>query len=86
MNIYYAWDLSLSDTKMGNTMRTSSSHLTELAVLGGQDVTDAPLYPNYALYGTPLSRMYGDNLPRLQAIKAQYDPNNVMGLAGGWKF
>ncbi|EED78329.1 predicted protein [Postia placenta Mad-698-R] len=86
MNIYYAWDLSLSDTKMGDTMRTSSSHLTELAVLGGQDVTDAPLYPNYALYGTPLSRMYGDNLPRLQAIKAQYDPNNVMGLAGGWKF
>lgn len=55
MNIYYAWDLSLSDTKMGNTMRTSSSHLTELAVLGGQDVTNAPLYPNYALYGTPLS-------------------------------
>ena len=23
---------------------------------------------------------------RLRALKAQYDPENVMGLAGGWKF
>lgn len=67
-------------------MQTSASYLTSLAVSEGQAVSNAPLYPNYAIYDTPLSRMYDDNLSRLQSIKAQYDPDNVMGLTGGWKF
>lgn len=86
MNIYYAWDLPISDSLINSVMQTSASYLTDLAVSENQDVGDAPLYPNYAIYDTTLSRLYGDNLPRLQSIKAQYDPNNVMGLAGGWKF
>jgi hypothetical protein len=34
---------------------------------------------------TPLEDLYGDNLPGLRAIKHAVDPENVMGLAGGFK-
>ena len=44
------------------------------------------LYGNYADANTPLSDIYGDNLPSLRALKAKVDPRNVMGLAGGFKF
>lgn len=44
-----------------------------------------PVYPNYAMVGTPLSDIYGDNLRELKRLKARVDPNNVMGLAGGFK-
>lgn len=45
-----------------------------------------PLYGNYALADTPLEAMYGANVERLTSIKKKVDPENVMGLAGGFKF
>jgi len=48
---------------------------------------DTPvLYGNYVNARTPLVDIYGENLPRLRALKAKVDPENVMGLAGGFKF
>lgn len=44
------------------------------------------LYGNYALADTPLEVMYGANVERLTSIKKVVDPENVMGLAGGFKF
>jgi len=44
------------------------------------------LYGNYVNAKTPLVDIYGENLPKLQALKAEVDPENVMGLAGGFKF
>jgi hypothetical protein len=38
------------------------------------------------LFGTPLKVMYGGNVERLQKIRAAIDPDDVMGLAGGWRF
>ena len=46
---------------------------------------NAAPYVNYGLFRTSLKTMYGDYLKRLHEIK-KYDPENVMGLAGGWKF
>ena len=66
--------------------RQSAARLTQVAVSEGQDVADAALYNNYAIFDTPLERIYGGNVERLRALKTQYDPENVMGLAGGWKF
>ncbi|KAJ6484530.1 hypothetical protein DFH09DRAFT_949289, partial [Mycena vulgaris] len=43
-------------------------------------------YTKYAKYDTPLADIYGANLPTLESIKAAVDPQNVMGLAGGFKF
>lgn len=86
LNIYYAWGLDLADDAMHDAARQSAAHLTQVVLAEGQDVADAALYGNYAIFDTPLERIYGGNLARLQALKAQYDPENVMGLAGGWKF
>lgn len=33
-------------------------------------------YPNYVLQGTPAIEFYGPNLPRLEALKKQFDPGN----------
>lgn len=52
---------------------------------GQRETTTAPVYSNNALWDTPLARIYGSNLPALKALKAQVDPYNVMGLAGGFK-
>jgi hypothetical protein len=59
--------------------------LRAVAVADGQPVENASHYVNYALYGTPVENIYGDNLGRLREIKAAVDPQDVMGLAGGFK-
>ncbi|KAK1236306.1 hypothetical protein PQX77_000468 [Marasmius sp. AFHP31] len=86
LNIYYAWTLSLSDSAMHDAIRESTARLENFAVSEGQfGVDTASRYANYAIYDTPVSRIYGGNLGRLQATKARVDPDNVMGLAGGFK-
>jgi hypothetical protein len=69
-------------------MRCAKSHTrsTLTALEDGQNLSNAAGYPNYALYGTPLKDMYGGNVERLRAIRAAIDPDDVMGLTGGWKF
>lgn len=86
INIYYAWSLESSDALIYGVMQESARHLTEVAISEGQNVANLPLYPNYAIYDTPLESMYGSNVARVQAIKEQYDPDSIMALAGGWKF
>ena len=86
LNIYYAYGAEAADETFYDAARQSAARLAEVAQSEGQDVADAALYNNYAIFDTPLERMYGDNVARLSALKAQYDPENVMGLAGGWKF
>jgi len=71
---------------MQNATRTSATKLFNKALELGQDIKTASLYTNYAIFDTPLERMYGDNVQSLRAIKQEVDPNNVMALAGGFKF
>lgn len=75
---------SLEET-MAKALRDYSDAVTAAAVADGQNLTHAAVYPNYALFDTPLEDIYGTNLPRLHAIKQAVDPKNVMGLAGGFK-
>ncbi|KAG8214100.1 hypothetical protein J3R82DRAFT_10859 [Butyriboletus roseoflavus] len=42
-------------------------------------------YLRYTIYDIPLVDIYGANLPKLQAIKAMVDPDNVVGLTDGFK-
>ncbi|KAI6127318.1 FAD dependent oxidoreductase [Pisolithus sp. B1] len=84
--LYFAWISEFSDDMMHHAVRQSTSTLLDKAVSLGQDVKDAPLYSNCALFDTPLERMYGNNVERLRQIKNQIDPYNVMNLAGGFKF
>src|ERR1700677_3190767 len=46
-----------------------SDTVTAAAVADGQNLDHAAVYPNYALFDTPLEDIYGANIPRLLAIK-----------------
>ena len=65
----------------------SANRLTAIADAEGSLYENPPtLYGNYANSETPLAYIYGENLPRLRALKAKIDPDDVMGLTGGFKF
>jgi hypothetical protein len=85
-SMYYGWTNASADGLMADSMRRSAASLVEAGIQNGQDLENAAPYVNYALFGTPLKTMYGVHLGRLREIKKKCDPDNVMGLAGGWKF
>jgi hypothetical protein len=80
------WSSSSLDDTVTSVLRNISDTVHEVALADGQNVTNAAKYPNYALFGTPLENMYGGNLERLCKIRAAIDPEDVMGLTGGWRF
>jgi hypothetical protein len=71
---------------MASALRQISHTIREIALAEGQNVSHAAKYVNYALFGTPLEDIYGGNLDRLRKIRTAVDPEEVMGLTGGWKF
>lgn len=84
-NLNFVWTSSSDDEVLQDAIRQSGKQLTEVAISDSADAASAPIYGNYALFGTSAQKLYGPNLPRLRAIKAKYDPKNVMSLTGGWK-
>jgi hypothetical protein len=84
-DMYLAWTNASADMFMADAARLSVASLVEAAIQDGQDLNAGP-YVNYAIFGTPLERMYGRHLDRLRRIRKKYDPEDVMRLAGGWKF
>ena len=80
------WSNASLDDTMATALRNISDTIRAVALADGQDVSHAAKYPNYALFGTPLEDMYGGNVERLRKIRAAVDPEDVMGLTGGWKF
>jgi len=68
-------------------MEESAKRLSVVAKAEGLLIDDPPaLYGNYANAEAPLVDIYGENLPRLRALQDKIDPENVMGLSGGFKF
>jgi FAD/FMN-containing dehydrogenase len=65
---------------MYDNMRELSESIIKAGIEDGQDLKHA------ALYGTPLKKMYGGNVERLQKIRKRYDPHRVMDLTGSFKF
>ena len=85
-NMFLGYKNESADEYMADAMRSSAAAMMEVGIQGGQDLKNAAPYVNYALFGTPLTTMYGEHLERLHQIREKYDPEDVMGLAGGWKF
>jgi hypothetical protein len=86
LNLYYAWVNPELDDEMYETVRQSASRIQDAAIAEGQAITNAPLYPNYAIFSTPLKEIYGDNVDRLKMLRKKVDPLDVMGMTGGFKF
>lgn len=86
LNLYFAWLFESADDHFHSALEQSAANILAAAQAEGQDVGSAALYGNYAISSTSTSDIYGDNLSRLSSLRAQYDPDGVMKLAGGWKF
>ncbi|KAL2062001.1 hypothetical protein VTL71DRAFT_6267 [Oculimacula yallundae] len=87
LNLYFAWDDPSKDAFWRGVMQQSIDTLTEVAKKEGIFNSDDPVYPNYALDTYSGAQLYGaTNTRRLRDIQQKYDPNGVMGLAGGFRF
>jgi hypothetical protein len=86
--IQFGWRLPADDDFFISEIKLAADSIMQAALDDGQNGngTIQIRYPNYALDTTPLSEMYGDNVPRLQSIRRTWDPDNVMNLTGGFKF
>ncbi|KAG2359550.1 hypothetical protein BDR07DRAFT_1462475 [Suillus spraguei] len=86
IEILYGWTDASNDDAIMQLGAESAAYMNQFIAAAGQDFSSALLYPNCVPPDTSLEAMYGDALSTLQSIKGDVDPNNVMGLAGGWKF
>jgi len=87
LGIIFEWENPAYDADYLTAITETAARLRSLVVKEqGASYENAPLYPNFAIYTTPLSELYGENLPVLQKLKQKYDPHGVMNLAGGWRF
>ena len=81
------WKDAVDDGYMETAVKSIIQSIRDIAVREGQDVVGGKnaKYPGYAAFWTPLEDLYGESLPRLKEVKKKYDPEDVMGLAGGYK-
>jgi len=86
LGLQWLWPDESSDSIAREDMKLAAAAITATAQSEGQELANLPLYSNYALGDVPLHRLYSANLPRLRSIKMKYDPLDVMGLAGGFRF
>ncbi|KAH9073074.1 FAD-binding domain-containing protein [Lactarius deliciosus] len=84
--VNYQWSNASLDATMARALRQNTDEARAAVLADGQNVSHAATYVNYALFDTPLKDMYGANVARPQKIRAEIDPEDVMGLAGGFKF
>ena len=83
----FGWLLAVDDDVFINAMKSTAHAILQAAIDDGQNVSGSNqiVYPNYALPDTPLEHLYGNNVARLQNIRAALDPQNIMSLTGGFK-
>jgi hypothetical protein len=87
LSIVYVWSSADFDQTIHDAIWASVEYLRAVVIQEqGAALASAPLYNNYAMFDTPLTSLYIENVPKLQALAQMYDPQGVMKLAGGFKF
>ena len=81
-----AWLNASLDNTMADILRDGAKTIRDVALADGQNLSNAAVYVNFAIFDSPLEDMYGGNVARLHQIKTEIDPEGVMDLAGGFKF
>jgi len=76
----FSWKDPLYDDELVAAVEESTNRLAVVAKTEGLR-SDHPtaLYGNYVDANTPLVEIYGDNLPRLRALRAEVDPDGFSG-------
>lgn len=87
LNLYFAWVDPLDDAFWHKQMLDSVAFLAQVAEAEGQDLSPYYLYPNYALAENPSTALFGEtNLAKLEAVKKEIDPEDIMGLTTYFPF
>lgn len=81
----FGWADPLVDKPISEGLKQASAVVRRTAIEQGEPVDEGAPYGNYANKGYTHEEIFGSSLPRLMKIKARYDPEDVMALAGGWK-
>ncbi|EED85003.1 predicted protein [Postia placenta Mad-698-R] len=55
LNIYFSWSDETYDSEYYAAITQTATNLTSAAVEGQTNISGVPHYPNYSLYGTPIS-------------------------------
>lgn len=66
-------------------MKSVLKTLRDVALREGCTTEDAPVYSNCALEDTSVEQIYRGNLKKLIKVRQKYDPEDIMGQAGGFK-
>ncbi|KAF4604369.1 hypothetical protein EYR38_004791 [Pleurotus pulmonarius] len=82
---YFLWEGQHNDEFWSARLKETLDNVKEAARREGCTYKDTPAYPVMAFETTSAEEIYRENLEKLIAIRKKYDPNNVMGLTGGFK-
>jgi len=86
--VYFGWGGAYNDKIWIDQMKRALDHIRDVALKEGCTTSDAPVYYNTTLADpdvTTPQEIYRHNLADLSALRAKYDPHNVMSLAGGFR-
>ncbi|TFK45059.1 hypothetical protein BDQ12DRAFT_731029 [Crucibulum laeve] len=82
---YFLWENEDDDEFWLTKMKKALNYIRNVALEEGCTTNDPPYYLNTSLEDVPVKGIYRDNLAKLSAIRAKYDPEDVMGNTGGFK-
>ncbi|KZT39730.1 FAD-binding domain-containing protein [Sistotremastrum suecicum HHB10207 ss-3] len=82
---WFIWENKEDDEFWLGILKTMLDNLRHVALREGITKEDVPYYANYSPGTTPVEEIYRTNVRDIGKWRKQYDPADVMGLAGGFR-
>ena len=80
--VYFKWRNEKDDAFWLGKLNETLDTLQKFALEAGLTTKKAAYYNNLCLETMPARKIYRGNMDWLKDVKAEYDPTDVMGLAG----